>query len=50
MQRENVREHFSHYQAPRVLRVLVNDGQYYRTKLRSRAESIGIMSKDETDL
>lgn len=50
MQRENVKENFSHYQVPRVLRVLVEDGKDYRTKLRHRAESIGIMGKDEADL
>lgn len=50
MDRENVKEHFGHFQQPRILRVLVDNGQTYRAKLKKRAETMGIMTKDEKDL
>ena len=50
MGRENVKEHYSHYQKPKILRVLVNAGNHYRMALRERADTFGIMAKDEIDL
>ena len=50
MQRENVQENFSHYEPPRVLRVLVDSGKYYLATLQRRARTIGITAKDGTDL
>ena len=50
MGRANVEEHFSHYEKPRVLRVLLQDGEFYRIKLKERAQTMGIMAKDEADI
>lgn len=50
MGRENVKEHFSHYERPRILRVLVKDGHAYRLMLKERAESRGIFAREEEDV
>ena len=50
MARENVKEHFSHFLNPRVIRVLVQDGECYIKELEERARRMGIMARDEEDL
>ena len=50
MARENVKEHFSHYEKPKILRVLVVAGNHYRAVLREKMGMFGIMAKDEVDI
>ncbi|KAG7004532.1 hypothetical protein G7Y79_00024g054820 [Physcia stellaris] len=50
MDRENVKEHFSHYQKPRILHALVATTQLYSVKLRRRADALGIVAGDMEDI
>ena len=50
MGRENVKDYYSHYEKPKILRVLVTTGKHYLQTLRQRVDLYGIMARDEVDL
>ena len=48
--RDNVREHFEHWQKPAVLRILLHDGKIHRTALVHRLQTVGIGQRDKRDI
>ena len=50
MKRENVREHFSHWEKPSILRIMCHDGDIHREKLRERMQTVGFRKSDVQDI